>query len=128
MLLGKKRGALSVALVTKVNWWGGLTKGVGASILHRSFREHNVPIKKRWIINRRPNVDELCLGNTRQGWVQNNENFRSGHGQPPAHPGCKCKLQLSISAEGEGKALGMLAKAARPMLLTPSQIGRKMRI
>ena len=83
----RKKGGFNVRVIHKVRWYVGLTQGIGAKMLAGALKKKNVPMEKNWILNRRYDVDWACANNAGQGWIANNEEFRSGHNQPPAHPG-----------------------------------------
>ena len=83
----RKKGGFHVRVIHKVRWYVGLTQGIGAKMLANALSKKNIPMEKNWILNRRYDVDWACANNAGQGWIRNNEEFRSGHSQPPAHPG-----------------------------------------
>ena len=83
----RRKGGLHARVIHKVRWYVGLTQGIGAKMIASALSKKNVPMEKNWILNRRYDVDWACANNAGQGWIKNNEEFRSGHNQPPAHPG-----------------------------------------
>ena len=100
LLTGRRRAGFQVRLIHRVHWHKALGQGFGAKIVSRALKDQNVPIRKRSILNSRDS-DDLCRNNARQGWIDNDAEFRSGHGIPPFHPGCKCKLRLSVKNSDE---------------------------
>ena len=92
----RKRYGFQAKMVIRVRWHRELAQGFGAKILASQLRSKNIPMRKKWVIRDRRDVDDVCMGNAREGWIENHLNFRSGHNQPPAHPGCRCKIQVGV--------------------------------
>ena len=93
----RKRHGFAAKMVIRVRWHRELAHGFGAKLLASQLKNKNVPVRKKWLVKDWRDLDQVCRNNARQGWIENYENFESGHNQPPAHPGCRCRVQLGIS-------------------------------
>ena len=102
-------------IIHRVNWWQMLTKGAGAKATALMLNSQNIPIQKKWVVRNR-NPDRVCRSNAMQGWIKNDKDFRSGHGMPPAHPGCGCELRLSTGAT-QRQASKMFKKVMFPTMI-----------
>ena len=60
-----------------------------------------------------PRVDETCLANEAQGWVEIGSLFVSGHDTVPAHPNCMCKTDYRTRELHEESATPRLAREGR---------------
>ena len=105
---GALNASLSVRLVTSVRWWSALSGGVGATVLAKVAADNGVKTRKRWVVNKRPGLDLLCLRNSRDGWIDGQEFFSSGHSMPPAHPGCECKMRQVVGKGGRSKLMKLM--------------------
>ena len=83
----RKKGGLQFRVIHRFQWYTMLTQGVGAKFMASAMRGKGIRVRKRWILNRRAGLDWPCWTNGNKGWVDNDEEFPSGHHQPPAHPG-----------------------------------------
>ena len=91
----RARVGATVLIVHRIRWYRGLSEGFGAKVLSKQLENRDVPVRKRWILDKPPSCQN-CIRNARVGWIMNNQEFPTGHQQPPAHPGCDCKLRLSV--------------------------------
>ena len=83
----RKTGGVNFRIIHRFRWYTMLTQGIGAKMISKAMKDRGVPVQKRWRLNRRAGLDWACWTNANQGWIDNSEDFRSGHFQPPAHPG-----------------------------------------
>ena len=60
-----------------------------------------------------PRVDETCLANEAQGWVEIGSLFVSGHDTVPAHPNCMCKTDYRTRELHEESAKPRLTREGR---------------
>jgi len=60
-----------------------------------------------------PRVDETCLANEAQGWVEIGSLFVSGHDTVPAHPNCMCKTDYRTRELHEESATPRLTREGR---------------
>jgi SPP1 gp7 family putative phage head morphogenesis protein len=47
---------------------------------------------KRWMTVNDNRVSDQDAANQRQGWIKLDDNFQSGHAEPPGHPRCRCTM------------------------------------
>lgn len=104
-------------IIVRVHWWKALTAGVGARYLSKALRKKKVPMEKKWVVKNVRDSDWVCLGNMRQGWLANDRDFRSGHPEPPAHPGCRCELEMRLEARSTKGAQTMLNRGTKPQFI-----------
>ena len=83
----RKKGGLQFKVIHRFQWYTMLTQGIGAKFMASAMRNKGIKVQKRWRLNRRAGLDWPCWTNGNKGWVDNDEEFPSGHHQPPAHPG-----------------------------------------
>lgn len=118
----RARVGASVLLVHRIRWYRALSEGFGAKILSKQLDDHEVPVRKRWILDKSPSCN-VCIRNARQGWMMNHESFQSGHQQPPGHPGCDCRLRLSI--DDRSKMGQVLKPLTQPRFLNVNRSQRR---
>ena len=53
-------------------------------------------IRKRWLSARDERVSDGCRVNDREGWIDNEARFDSGHLTPPRHPRCRCVVRRML--------------------------------
>ena len=91
----RTRTGVAFNIIWRVNWYTALTSGIGVTAMTRFFRKKGVKVRKRWTMSSWGiDKDYLCANNARQGWINEDRLFKSGHSVPPAHPGCRCRLQI----------------------------------
>ena len=120
----RKRGGFQFRIIHRFQWYTMLSQGVGAKFMARAIRRKGIKVRKRAILNRRAGLDWPCWTNANQGWIDNDQEFESGHHQPPFHPGCKCRLQLSTGAT-DPTMKGLLKPASRPRFININRMARR---
>ena len=58
-------------------------------------------IRKRWLSARDERVSDGCRVNDREGWIDNEARFNSGHLTPPRHPRCRCVVRRMLVRRAE---------------------------
>ena len=119
----RTKTGLSWNIIWRVNWYTALTVGIGATATTRLLRKKGVRIRKRWIMSAWGiDKDDLCANNARQGWINDDKPFRSGHTSPPAHPGCRCRVQIQSPGLNKIEKNPALEKLTKPTFIN---IGRR---
>jgi hypothetical protein len=73
---------------------------VGALEGYKAARDAGVKVMKAWLPDDEP-CDEICRPNVDQGPIDLDEDFDSGDGEPPGHPGCRCAL-IPVTEDNSG--------------------------
>ena len=120
----RTRSGLRWNVIIRADWYTMLTMGAGAAGLSRLARQNGVQIKKKWVVQRL-DTDSLCVNNARQGWLDNDEPFHSGHSSPPAHPGCRCKLVTRLPKNNDPTLNGTIQRITKPRFVSPSRRRRR---
>lgn len=62
----------------------------------KQFEQYQVSLDvvwfKKWRSHRDSVTSEWCLENDDQGWIPANQDFKSGHQEPPRFPWCRCDV------------------------------------
>ena len=110
-------------IIWRVNWYTALTMGMGATATTRLLRRKGVKVRKRWLMSSWGiDKDDLCANNARQGWINDDKPFRSGHTTPPAHPGCRCRVQIQSPDFNNLEKNPALEKLTKPTFIN---VGRR---
>ena len=119
-----RKHPVAVQTIIRANWYTMLTTGVGAKALSKALGDNDVPVMKRWELNNRRNADDACRANAGQGWIRNSDDFSTGHGQPPAHPGCRCRIRLSVQG-GDPTLNGTMKPLTQPRFINLNRRQRR---
>lgn len=66
--------------------------------------------KKRSLLGNNENHGDDDIMNAAQGWIPFEEEFQSGHKQPPYHPNCVCDLEPGMEDDAEKVSLSRMLK------------------
>lgn len=76
-----------------------LAYGEGQRIAREQIMADGTLLEKQWLTVGDSRVDADCSANAAAGWIPATESFPTGHGQEPAHPGCRCTTRSRVAAE-----------------------------
>lgn len=68
---------------------------------------------KRWLTVGDNRVSDMDQANEREGWIPIDQEFDSGHQQPPSHPNCRCTVVYRTSAPDEAAEQRVREKVER---------------
>lgn len=76
-----------------------LAYGEGQRVAREQIMADGTQLEKNWLTAGDSRVDADCAANGAAGWIPANDSFPTGHGQEPAHPGCRCSTRSRVAEE-----------------------------
>jgi len=71
----------------------------------KTLEDHGWELEKHWNNMGDDRVSDGCLMNTSAGWIDNNQQFPSGHMYSPRFPGCRCNVTRRVKGRKERSGL-----------------------